>query len=370
MKILLIMKRFSSNRDQILDNFGREVRLYSEIHKLGHSVTILCGDQVNKERKTTVLNGMDVEIYPFSFSGLPKFIAIAKKMSRDVDVVVGSTHPVFGIVAHLVTKGKGKMVYDIRDNYDTYDFIRTNIPFLKKGFLPRQINRHIIRSCDLAVCVSKSLADKISTKRNKPTIVIQNGVNTGYFKPLNMTESRNKLDLPLRVPIVIYSGKISKSRGADKLVEAFDIVRKKFPKAVLLLSGKVDDVDLEGKHITYMELPRRKDLVVAINAADVAVVPQPDNKVTKYTFPYKLMEYLACKVRVVATSVGDVKEVLKNHPGSLAEPGNVQDLADKIITAIEGSKKKKGISDYGKIVSEYTWEKLARKINKELVKLR
>ena len=81
MKILVLMKRFSSNKDQIKQNFGREVRLFSEIDKLGQTVTVLCADQQKKERLTTKLNGMNVEVYPFSLMGMGKFTAVARKMA-------------------------------------------------------------------------------------------------------------------------------------------------------------------------------------------------------------------------------------------------------------------------------------------------
>ena len=164
MKILLLMKRFSTNRDMIMENFGREVRLFSEINRLGQTITVLCADQVKKERKTTKLNGMLVEIYPFGMVHIPKFIAVARKTAAENDVVVGSTHSLLGYIAHLAAKTSGKkMVYDLRDNYETYNF--TNMPLLKKGFLPKMVDEHVIRSCDLAVCVSESLQQKVAAQR-------------------------------------------------------------------------------------------------------------------------------------------------------------------------------------------------------------
>ncbi len=366
MKILLLMKRFSTNRDMILENFGRETRLFSEIRKLGHQVTILCADQAKKERKTTKLNGMAVEIYPFGMPNIFKFAGIAATMAAENEVVVGSTHPLLGYIAHLAAKRAGrKMVYDIRDNYETYSF--TNLPLLKRGLLSRMVNNHVIRSCDLAVCVSESLRQKIAAKRKGATIVVKNGVNTKFFRPLSKAACRKKLGLPQKAPIIVYTGHISKERGADKLIEAFGKIRAKNPEAILLMSGQVDsDVDINKPGIVYKELPIRKDVVAGINAADVAVVPQPENETTKYAFPYKLMEYMACNVPVVATAIGDVKELLRDCPESLAEPGNVEDLAYKIKVALSSRKKVK----YGRIVSEYTWDKLARKLNTALVQLR
>ncbi len=366
MKILLLMKRFSTNRDMILENFGRETRLFSEIRKLGHTITILCADQTKKERRTIKLNGMAVEIYPFAIKSLLKFSAVATAMAAENEVIIGSTHPLLGYIAHLAAKRTGrKMVYDIRDNYETYNF--TNLPTLKKGLLPMMVNNHVIRSCDLAVCVSETLRQKIAAKRKGSTIVIKNGVNTKFFRPLSKAACRKKLDLPAKAQIIVYTGHISKERGADKLIEAFTKIRTQKPETILLMSGQVDkDINLKQEGIIYRELPRRKDVVIGINAGDVAAVPQPENETTRYAFPYKLIEYMACNVPVVATAIGDVKDLLRNYPNSLAEPGNSDDLANKILEALNSKKK----TSYKKIVSEYTWEKLARKLNSELVKLR
>ncbi len=366
MKILLLMKRFSTNRDMIMENFGREVRLFSELSRLGQTVTVLCADQVKKERISTKLNGMRVEIHPFGIFDVPRFLSIARKMADDCDIVVGSTHPILGWVAHVAAAGKRKMVYDIRDNYETYNF--TNLPLLKRGIIPKIVNDHVIKRCHLAVCVSESLQQKVAAQRkSKPTVVVQNGVNTKFFRPLDKAACRKKLGLPQKATTIIYTGHISKERGVDKLIEAFGKIREAYPDAVLLLSGQVDkNIDIRQEGIFYRELPKRKDVVLAINAGDVAVVSQPENETSKYAFPYKLMEYMACGVPVVATAVGDVRQLLSDYPNMLAQPGNAEDLANKIIETLKARKK----ANYDRIVAQFTWEKLARKLNAELVKLR
>lgn len=370
MKILLLMKRFSTNRDMIMENFGREVRLFSEINRLGHNVTVLCADQIKKERLTTKLNGMRVEIHPFSLTKLPKFLATARKMAEENEVVIGASHPLLGLIALLASAGRKKMVYDVRDNYEAYNF--TNLPLLKRGMIPRLINNKIIRSCDLAVCAGELLKQKIASQRgNRPIAVVPNGVNTRFFRPLDRATCRKKLGLPPKAKIMVYTGHISEERGANMLIEAFKLVKQKYPEAVLLLSGKIDrGIDINQAGILYKELPQRKDVAIAINAADVAVVPNPENEATKYVIPYKLLEYMACGTSVVATAVGDEKELLKDHPEVLAQPGNPGDLALKITAAIGSGAGRRGKTGYAKLLAEYTWEKLARKLNTELIKLR
>lgn len=366
MKILVLMKRFSSNKDQIKQNFGREVRLFSEIDKLGQTVTVLCADQQRKERLSTKLNGMKVEIYPFSLRGMGKFTAVARSMAKENDIVVGTSHPLLGYVAHLAATTSGRrLVFDLRDNYETYSL--TRLPLLQRGLISRIVNNHVIKRADLVVCVSETLRQKVARMRKKATVVVPNGVSTKMFKPLKKEACRKKLGLPAEAPIIIYAGHISKDRGTDTLIRAFEIIREKMPDARLLLSGKVDrDIDIRKEGVIYKELPERTEVVMAINASDAAVLPQPENSTTKYTFPYKLMEYIACGVPVVATRVGDVVDVLKDYQGSLAEPGNAEDLAEKITAALSLKKR----PDYSKIVEQHGWEKLARKLNSELVKLR
>lgn len=365
MRILLIIKRFSSTigKDAILNDFGREIRLAEELQKK-HQVTVLAGDHVKKENKSTKLHGVQVEIRPFSILKLNRFLKEARKLAAENDVVIGTTHPLFAFAAHLAAGNKG-FVYDLRDNYEAYDF--SNFPMLRKGLLGklmiRALNNFLIKKCSLAVCVSDSLMRKVQQIRKGRTIVVQNGVEK-IFRPLDRNKSRKKLGLP-DAPIITYIGHVSEERGTKLLLKAFGMVREKQKNAVLLLSGRVDkEINIKKPGIVYMELPIRKDVVLAINAADVAVLPQPANETSKYTFPYKLMEYMACNTPVVATAIGDVKEVLREYQESLCED-NAEDMAEKILTIIEKKKK----VNYSSSIANYTWEKLAMKLNSELVKL-
>ena len=44
MKILVLMKRFGTNKDLVMQNFGRQIRLFEQIKKFGHDVDFLCAD--------------------------------------------------------------------------------------------------------------------------------------------------------------------------------------------------------------------------------------------------------------------------------------------------------------------------------------
>jgi len=128
-----------------------------------------------------------------------------------------------------------------------------------------------------------------------------------------------------------------------------------------LLSGKVDkSLDMKQKNIIFKEFPKREDVVLGINASDVAILPNPLNNFTRHGFPYKIAEYMACNVPIVATDVGDVSLLLKKYRGSLCKPNNSDDLSKKIISKLKKNKK----VDYGNDLKNLSWDVLASKLDK------
>ena len=132
-----------------------------------------------------------------------------------------------------------------------------------------------------------------------------------------------------------------------------------------LLSGKVDaGIDIKQPFIIYEELPKREQIVMALNASDVLIIASSDNPFTRYAFPQKLFEYMAVNVPVVATAVGDVERILKPFKGSLCRPDDIGDLKNKIKMQL----KKKSIN-YRKAAVKYSWSNLSKKIDEMIMKV-
>ena len=102
-------------------------------------------------------------------------------------------------------------------------------------------------------------------------------------------------------------------------------------------------------------------IVRLINAADVAVVPNREDEFTKYCFPYKVVEYMACNTPIVATKLGDVELMLKGYKDSLCMPDDEDDMCKKIRIQL-----KKGKIDYRKKLKNNTWNNIAYKFHKIL----
>ena len=361
MKILVLMKRFGANKDMVMQDFGRQIRLFENLSSM-HSIDFLCMDYKKGESKKLQRKNIKYYIEPFSIAKINAFLGKLKSLitQNRYEMIVASTSPLLGIIGHFYSRKYGiKFVYDLQDSFDVYDEYK--IPFVKI------LDRHAVKNADIVLCVSETLRKKILEFRKKPVWVVRNGIEGNLFKPINKIKARKKLGLPLNAKIIVHIGLLARIKGYDIMMQAFNKVRLKFPNTYLLLSGAVykydkSHVNLRQKNVIFREFPKRKEVVLGINAADVAVLPNPPNNFTIYSFPYKIVEYMACNVPIVATNIGDVSLLLKEFKGSLCEP-NPEDMANKIISKFKSKKRE----NYRRKLGKYEWKKISAEMNGRLV---
>lgn len=353
MKILVIMKRFGTNKDMVMQNFGRQVMLFEALSKLGHKIDFICPDYTKKESKTITINGIRYIVKPASFLSLISLCKSAGKLIKEerYDTIVATTDPLIGIMGYCLSKRhKIPLVYDLQDNFEVYSSYK--LPFA--GYL----HKKAVKNADIVFAVSDSLKKYISRFRKKQVYVIQNGIDLKLFKKIRKKTARKKLKLPLKAKIIAYIGEISKAKGARIMLGAFEKVRKKFPDTHLLLSGKVQkSINIRKPNIIFRELPKREDVVDALNASDIALIPNLEDSFSRYCFPYKALEYMAVGLPIVSTSISDMKILLSNNKGSLCRPNDSEDMARCIISSLSN----KRIS-YKNVLNRYSWENLAKKM--------
>lgn len=293
-----------------------------------------------------------------------KFFSFLSDLSRlvrgkDYDWVIATSDPLWGIVGYFLSKmHKKKLVYDVQDNYVTYKSY--SIPFL--GFFDRLVEK----KSNLVICASNALAEKVRRTRKKETIVIPNGVDTNLFRQLSMAASRKKLKLPPNVKIISYIGSVQKIQGVDLLVDAFEGLQKEITNVKLLIAGRIgtsrkENFDFDKKNVIYLGSLSQKDVVYAINASDVLVIPYPRNLFTDFMFaPYKLVEFMACNRPVVVTDAGEMHKHIKDK-NLVAKAGDIEDLKEKIRYAL-----KIGKVNSRKAAMEFDWRNIARKLDMAL----
>lgn len=346
MRILVLCKRYYTNKDLIADRFGRLYHLSVETARLGGKVQVLAFDYHNYCSKTVKMEGVvfrSIPVKTIKTLFLPIILhRYIKIFNPDIIVASGDSH--IGYISMVLAR-----VLEIPFIFDVYDyypaFPGNRIPGMKSMFF------RAVKGADSVICASDSLLNKL-LKLNCKSFLIENGVDTKIFCHLDMIKSRRAIGFSADEILIGYFGSIDQDRG-PLLIEACRILIANYPSLRLLLAGNLKNVDLRYPWITYYgELPQ-KDLPLLINACNVVTLPYSLNEQIEVSGACKIAEYLACGRPVVATNVSCHKQIFENSPQSLCET-----TAFSMAESIKLQIKKPQIS---KFPDRLSWSALAKK---------
>jgi glycosyltransferase involved in cell wall biosynthesis len=188
----------------------------------------------------------------------------------------------------------------------------------------------------LAECVKNS-----ALMRGWPVEVIPNPIDVDQWTPLDKTIAREKLGLPLGVPLILFGaigGAADPRKGFDFLKSALQLLCNVRSDLELVVFGQEapDQAINLGFPIHYLgHLSNEADMQMAYSAADVLVAPS-----IQEVFGQTASEAHACACPAVAfegTGLADVIEHQKT--GYLARLGDVEDLAAGISWVLESTSK-------------------------------
>ena len=220
MNIILLCKRHYTNKDLILDQYGRLYHFPKEWLETGHQVTVIAFNYHTDDDILVKLDGVDFYSIPVSIKNLLTVLRKLKGIvdSSNADVIIASADPVIGlaglIASHLTRK---PFVFDVYDDYGAFGISR--IPGMITLF------RSVIKRADLVSCVSKPLKDQFANI-NYNIGIFPNGTDTSLFYPQSKGTARIKLGLPEDGVYIGYTGSIDQRFDYKTLINAFDRVKK------------------------------------------------------------------------------------------------------------------------------------------------
>lgn len=179
---------------------------------------------------------------------------------------------------------------------------------------------------------------KISYLKNELHILPENisfqnnGVDFTIFQPNDKTESRKRLKLPIDKFIILYVGGMTKTKGVDKIMNAYRTLKQKYPQLYLIFIGvnKIDPLYQEAQATAdrLLGLIENKQTVHYYNSAD-AYCFFGNKKTVEYagvgTAP---TEALACNVNVISTNLIHFPPDVSEKAGLI--PESYQDFVQKI----------------------------------------
>ena len=179
---------------------------------------------------------------------------------------------------------------------------------------------------------------------------------------MSKSHCRADLGLPKSCKLIGTAGALEKSRGIQNLFEAFDRLKIRHPDLHLVLAGARKINLPQDNRIYDLDVLPLEKIPLLLNALDVAVICNRDNKFGRYCFPQKAAEIMACDVPLFAAHIGSMAEKFKNHPECLFKPDNGLNLAAVIEYRLQHQN-----TGYPKILS---WEDLATRVEKIMLNLK
>jgi len=167
-----------------------------------------------------------------------------------------------------------------------------------------------------SIFVSRNISDQLNVKNS---VVIPCGIDTEKFTELEKQSSREKLGLEQNKNIILFAS------GFDNEIKNYPLAKK----AMDLLGNGHQLIELKGYN--------REELELLLNASDLLLL-------TSFSegSPQIIKEAMACNCPVVATEVGDIKEVILNTDGCYMTSFNQEDISAKIKQVLESKRRTNG----------------------------
>lgn len=198
---------------------------------------------------------------------------------------------------------------------------------------------------------------------NECVYSIPNGFSTA-FHPIYTAVARERLGLTEDAQIIFTLGGLIKRKGFNYLIDAMKQVCDHRNDVFCFIGGtgperenlkrQIDRLNL-GEQVKLLGSVPSESLPLWMNAANLFVLPSLSE-----SFGVVQIEALACGKPVVsARNRGSEEVITSDEYGLLAEPANSEDLAEKILVALDREWDQDVIVRYA---DRYTWENVVKKI--------
>ena len=198
--------------------------------------------------------------------------------------------------------------------------------------------------------------------RGRVSEPILGGVDVGRFHPDGAERERQ----------VVYVVRLLPHKGVDVLIRALD------DRTPCRIFGRVVDpayrAQLQklasGKDVVFNEKASDRDIAEAYRRSRVAVLPSVYHSSDGGFHPWSellgltLLEAMACGTPVVASRVGGIPEIVTHgQTGYLVEPGDVEQLGQRIAELLEPSARWQSISACAveTVRARFTWRHVAER---------
>lgn len=310
--------------------------------------------------------------YPFSIPfGLLNLRKIILKINPNI-VHVQGTFFLYSLASLLVGNKYSTLltVHGLTKEELKFDGWKTRT--IKK-YINKPLEKYSICNYDSIIVCSEAMRTLVSQMTASNIYIIPNGID---LQCPNYTEEQM---YSLARPNIFFIGMLKKVKGIDVLIRAIPIIKQSIPEICLYIAG-TGPFETELKNLTK-ELCIEENVIflgfidenkkyLYLKSADICVFPS-----FYEPFGIVLLEAMHCGKAIIASNVGGIPSILEDgRTGLLFDPGNINDLAEKIIILLKDKDLRMNLGNAGyRKVTEFTWDKVAERtvdIYKEIIQIK
>lgn len=338
-----------------LQTFGRE------LVKNNHKVSVV-GPGTSQEAEYLEDEGVRLYRLPKTKGKFPDFmqnaIQINKKLKElqeeePIDIIEASE---LGL-ALISKKHPAKKVIRLHGGHHFFSEAEKRGINWRKGLLEKRS----FRNANAFIAVSnyvKEHTQKYLSYRNKPITIINYPIDTTLVAP----------EVQIKEDRILFAGTVCEKKGIRQLIEAFKIVKQKYPQMILDVFGR-DWFYPDGS--SYMEMLKTKydasylDNVIFHGSVKRDVLNVKYAEALFCIFPSHMetqglvsLEAMLLKKPVVFSEYGPGPETITHlETGLLCDVYNPEDIAEKMMWCIENPEKAKELGVRGNEVVRKKYEK-------------
>lgn len=210
-------------------------------------------------------------------------------------------------------------------------------------------------------------------------LVVSNGANPEYSRPMDKAECRSQLGLPPNENFLVFVGSLKKWHGIDRLIPLMPALVEDNPHLHLLIVGDgekkddlqrlIDEKQMSRNIILAGRVPFEK-VPVYINAGDICLAPYFEEGLNETGIsPLKIFEYMACGRPIITNPLGGLDILFREHEiGVMIHSMNPGDWEQPIRKLLGDSEEMErlGNNGYQAVQTHYSWETICKKIETTL----
>lgn len=294
---------------------------------------------------------------------------------RDVDVVMGTTPPIFqALSAWAVAMIKRKpFVLEVRDLWPDF---AVAMGVLKNKFaikVATMLEKFLYKRAAAIIVNSPAYIDHVISKgvQRKNIHLIPNGVDIDMFHcDLDAQECRQKLGLPGNKFLVTYAGALGMANDIATIIKAAVELRSKEEIHFLIAGDGKEKKALESivdelgcSNITFMGSLPKVEIPLLLKASDLCLATLLNIDMFKMTYPNKVFDYMAAKKPVILAIDGVIRDVVETaNAGIFVSPGDVKALATAVLDMQKNHEK---CVNFGEAGYGYVTKHFARNLQAE-----